>query len=138
LQARAEAQNIWDLKRGAVMEKHKCIVSIGTGSSSTEPLQKNPSVLELSKALVALTTETEKTAETFAKQHRGLNTGPRRYFRFNVEQGLQSVDLAEYQKVNVIADATQNYMTSQRQKEFVAECVANLKHRECMYMEDFS
>jgi len=112
-----------------------------TGNPGTSALPKSPGLLEMSKALAELVTETEKTAESFEKQHRGLNAmgDVKRYYRFNVEQGLQHVGLAEFKKKAVIADATQNYMTSQRQKEIIRNCAINLRDKRCTFLvEDFS
>jgi predicted acylesterase/phospholipase RssA len=131
-----EAQNIWAPIEDDLVDKIKCIVSVGTGDPGTAPFPD--AILQIHEALVKLVTETEKTAEQFARDHRDfLRKG--RYFRFNVEQGLQKIDLAEYKKINEIVAATEDYMNSQKQKHVVRDCVQNLKQKTCTYlMEDFS
>ncbi|OXV09199.1 hypothetical protein Egran_03041 [Elaphomyces granulatus] len=130
-----EAQNIWAPLEDDLVDKIKCIVSVGTGDPGTTPFPD--AILQIHQALVKLVTETEKTAEQFARDHRAfLRKG--RYFRFNVEQGLQSIDLAEYKKINEIVAATEDYMNSQKQKHVVQDCVQNLKQKTSMVMYEAS
>jgi hypothetical protein len=71
----------------------KCLVSIGTGVPSLKPFGKN--LLEVGQAFFAIATETEKTAERFARHNSRLgNEG--RYFRFNVIRGLEDIELEEH------------------------------------------
>jgi hypothetical protein len=58
-----EAKDVWPHER--FEDNIKCLVPIGTVVPSLTPFGKI--VLEIGKALVALATETDKTAETFAK-----------------------------------------------------------------------
>ena len=69
-------------------------------------------ILQIGKAIIALSTETERTAEQFSRDKATLdNEG--RYYRFNVSRGLEGVGLEESTKVNEIAPATLRYITSQ-------------------------
>jgi hypothetical protein len=91
----------------------------------------------LSGTLVAIATETEKTADRFVgrwRQHYDEN----RYFRFNVHQGLQRVRLAEYQEQGTIEAATDEYLRHQEQKFRVRDCVQNLKQKQSVYIESFA
>lgn len=126
-----EAQNIW-CPNGGIGEIEamvKCFVSIGTGNPGLNTIKKG-AVPFLIKNLKDIATETERTAEDFAKQHRGL-LGEKRYFRYNVEQGLQGVDLAEYKAQPRIELATDRYLSIQEQKFRIRDSAENLKIKQC-------
>ncbi|KAK4235071.1 phospholipase [Achaetomium macrosporum] len=88
----SEALNIWGAKslRAAV----KCFVSVGTGVGGTTPIQDSVTGF-FSETLVRISTETEATARSFLDRWRVQYEG-QRYFRFNVQQGLQNVATADY------------------------------------------
>ena len=69
-----------------------CIISIGTGVSKSEKLGK--SLVTIAKVCADIAMDTENTHERF--RDRECGTDGRfcgKYFRFNVEQGLQGVGL---------------------------------------------
>ena len=80
----------------------------------------------LSKTLVQITTETEETATRFIARWRQYYD-LKRYFRFNVDQGLQDVGLAEYEERGTIETATHGYLEHQSQSFQVRDCVNNLR-----------
>ena len=82
-------------------------------------------------------TETENTDKKFIAKWR-QHFDEKRYFRLNVEQGLQSVGLIEYQQQGAIEAATENYFNHQEQKFRVRDCVQNLKEKQSVYNEDFA
>lgn len=63
----------------------------------------------LSKTLVRIATQTEETEKRFMAKWR-QHYDEQRYFRFNVDQGLQDIGLAEYQQQGAIKAATSGYM----------------------------
>jgi hypothetical protein len=72
------------------------------------------------------------------ERHRRLYEG-KRYFRFNVQQGLQDVGLEEFQAAALIDAATVEYMDQQETRSAAQECAMNLKQKKCMSAElDFS
>lgn len=91
----------------------------------------------LSKTLVRITTETEETAARFIARWR-QHYDQRRYFRFNVDQGLQDVGLAEYKEKGTIEAATYAYLEHQAQSFQIRDCVGNLRSKQSVYIEDFS
>ncbi|KAI1472500.1 FabD/lysophospholipase-like protein [Daldinia caldariorum] len=95
-----EASNIWCPDTGDLKPLVKCFVSVGTGNPGQKPI-KSRILKFLSQTLVELATETEKTENDFVSNWR-QHYDERRYFRFNVEQGLQGVELAEYEKQGTI------------------------------------
>src|SRR5436189_5660079 len=75
-----EASNIWCSETGDLKPLVKCFISIGTGNPGKKAIESN--VLKfLSKTLVAIATETEKTAERFVARWR-QHYDESRYFRF--------------------------------------------------------
>lgn len=133
-----EAQKIWcsdeDIELGTLL---KCFVSIGTGNPGTKPIAEG-SLKFFSETLVNIATQTENTAKIFVERHRKLYEG-KRYFRFNVQQGLQGIGLEEYKAAPLIEAATAEYMNGQEVRSAAQECAMNLKQKYCMYAElDFS
>ena len=130
-----EAQDIWSPGEGDLATLVKCFISIGTGDPGTSPIEDSAFKM-FTKTLEEIATETEKTAETFVKSHRDLFSH-KRYFRFNVDQGLQSVGLEEFKKEKEIVSATTSYMESQRMVLQVQSCSQAMKDKKCTLV-DFS
>ena len=90
-----------------------CLISIGTGKLATinvpkpDFFQRNVVAIDVIKAMVAIATDCEKTAEDMEKKFKHL---PKTYFRFNVEQGLQTVKLGDWDRMDEVAAHTQQYM----------------------------
>jgi predicted acylesterase/phospholipase RssA len=100
-----EAGEMW----GSALEtKVQCLVSIGTGKGSIAPFGNN--AVAVGKTLMAIATETERTANEFRRGHRELDDR-NAYYRFNVEKGLEKVGLEDAQSGTAIASMTQAYMT---------------------------
>jgi hypothetical protein len=106
----------------------KCLVSIGTGVQRTYPFGDN--LLEVANTLKLIATETESTAELFAREHYNMDEESR-YFRFNVMNGLEHIGLEEHQKRDDIAAATRQYVESQAVLKQIEACVDALSEREC-------
>lgn len=51
------------------------------------------------------------------------NYGSKRYYRFNVDQGLQDIGLAEYQEQGRIEAATEGYLDHQAVRFQVWNCI---------------
>ena len=129
-----EAQDIWSPDGDDLSMLVKCFISVGTGNPGTSPVEDG-AIRILTKTLKEIATESEKTAETFAKSHRGLFSQAR-YFRFNVDQGLQKVGLEEYRKEGEIVSATIKYMESQHMQARTRDCSQAMKDKECT-LQDF-
>ena len=90
-----------------------CLISISTGKLATinvpkpDFFQRNVVAIDVIKAMVGIATDCEKTAEDMEKKFRHL---PKTYFRFNVEQGLQTVKLGDWDRMDEVAAHTQQYM----------------------------
>ena len=131
-----EAAKIWCPDTAELKPLVKCFISIGTGNPGKTPIEDKAWKF-LSETLVELATETEKTATKFAGRWRG-HLVAKRYFRFNVQQGLQSIGLAEYQKEGAMEVATIEYLDEPEQYFRVQDCAKNLKQKQSVYIEDFA
>ncbi|CAN9251458.1 unnamed protein product [Alternaria alternata] len=123
-----EAANIWTPDTGDLKPLVKCFVSIGTGHPGKKALEDNI-VKFLSKSLVGIATETEETERKFIARW-AKHYDEKRYFRFNVDQGLQEVGLAEYKEQGRMQAATDEYLRHQGQKFRVRDCVENLQQKQ--------
>ncbi|KAJ5238211.1 Acyl transferase/acyl hydrolase/lysophospholipase [Penicillium chrysogenum] len=130
-----EAADIWCTTSRALKPIVKCLVSVGTGNPAQLPMDDN--VLKfLSKTLVRLATKPESTERRFMARWSNEVKG-KRYFRFNVEQGLQQVHMTEFEKQSVIESATYAYLHHSSQKVRVRDCVVNLSAKEGKTSFDF-
>lgn len=124
-----EAQDIWSSEGGNLATLVNCFVSIGTGNPGKSPVEDGAFKI-FTKTLKDIATETERTAELFARSNRGL-LFQQRYFRFNVEQGLQDVGLDEYKQEKTIASATDSYMDSLQVRKDMRSCSQAMKDKQC-------
>jgi hypothetical protein len=131
-----EAANIWSPGVGDLKPLVKCFISIGTGHPGKKALEDNIVKL-LSKSLVGIATETAETERKFVARW-AKHYDEKRFFRFNVDQGLQDVGLAEYKEQGKMEAATYEYLRHQVQKFRVRDCVENLILKQSMYLEDFT
>jgi Patatin-like phospholipase len=123
-----EAKNIWDERTGDIDNLLACFVSLGTGNPGMRGLEERALGFAM-KTMVDIVTETEETARAFADDHRRwlVPAAARRYFRFNVEQGLQDVGLEEYAKEKTIRAATKLYLADRHQKAGMSQCADILR-----------
>lgn len=121
-----QAQDIWGPE--PLERNTKCLVSIGTGIPSLKPFRDD--VFHIGDTLIAISTETEQTAERFRRDKSYLDTNGL-YYRFNVVRGLEDVGLEESKKRKEIAAATRRYVTSQDVFKQMQTCGNNLSRREC-------
>lgn len=108
--------------------KLQCLVSIGTGVPALKPARDD--VLGIWATLIELATETEKTAEKFRRDKSSLDDEGR-YYRFNVDRGLEQIGLEESKKKDEIAAATGQYIESQTVFKQMKACVNAMARREC-------
>lgn len=123
-----EAKDMWDPE--PLDSNLKCIVSIGTGVPSVEPFRTG--LLEIGDTLVRISTETERTAETFQRAHSDLDDS-NRYFRFNVRNGLEKIGLEDSSQKDTIMAVTRRYVESQDTFKLMRLCAANLAERESAF-----
>lgn len=115
-QVEEEAMEIWCPSSGNLQPLVKCFISIGTGKLPAYNIDDR--VDKLIGALAKMATDAEKIAEASTKRWR-QHFEQGRYFRFNVEHGLQNVGMKEYRKRREIQAATDKYLDSQVQSFWV-------------------
>lgn len=108
----AEANSLWKDAGSRI----QCLISIGTGMSQFRDFGNN--LAEMKRTLVTLATETEDTEQRVYRNQENLGVGGR-YFRFNVDRGLESVSLDEYEKQGTIVAATEAYLGDPRVSDVV-------------------
>ncbi|CAH0028350.1 unnamed protein product [Clonostachys rhizophaga] len=131
-----EASSIWCPETGNLKPLVKCFISIGTGSPGKKAFDDGMFKF-LSQTVVEIATETENTERNFIQKYAG-HFDEKRYFRFNVEQGLQNIGLDEYGKKGAIEAATQGYITHKERYFKLRDCVKNLSLKQSVYIEDFA
>jgi hypothetical protein len=109
-----------------------CIISIGTGQAKTISIPK-PTLfqqvipIEIIKAMKAIATDCETTAQAIAKRFRNMSN---LYFRFNVEQGLQEVTLAQWDQLDKVTAHTRHYLKMQEVDKRIESAVDAIReHR---------
>lgn len=103
-------------------------MSIGTGVSPLKPVHDD--IYGIFSTLKSLATETETTSEQFRRDKSSLDDEGR-YYRFNVDRGLENIGLEESKKKKEIAAATGRYIMLQDTFKQVQACVAKLTGQEC-------
>ena len=106
-----------------------CIVSIGTGKPKVTGFRK-PTFglqrvlpLDLVGVLKDMTTDSEATAAEMAQKYKhylGV------YYRLNVERGLESVSLEEWQKLGEVKTHTLEYLNQDDVSQNIDDIVAAL------------
>ncbi|THY48275.1 FabD/lysophospholipase-like protein [Aureobasidium pullulans] len=131
-----EATNIWSPEMRELQPLVKCFISIGTGNPGIQAFEHGVPKF-LGGTVPQIATETEATDRKFIARW-ARHFDEKRYFRFNVEQGLQGVGLAEYEMEGAIQAASEAYLTHTGQKSRVRDCVGNLSLKQSVYIEDFA
>jgi len=131
-----EASNIWCAETGDLKPLVKCFISIGTGDPGKKAFDDSM-IKFLGQTVVDIATETQNTERRFVDRWAG-HFDNKRYFRFNVDQGLQNIGLDEYQKLGAMEAATSGYITHRVQKFRVRDCILNLRMKQSVYIMDFS
>jgi hypothetical protein len=91
----------------------------------------------LGETVVQIATETTSTEKKFIARW-AKHFDERRYFRFDVDQGLQDIGLDEYNKKGVIESATEGYLNHTARKFQVRYCVQNLRQNQSVYMDELT
>jgi hypothetical protein len=123
-----EASNIWCEETGKLEPLVKCFISVGTGDGGINPIN-DKAWRFLAENLKKVASDTKETEEAVSSRWRGHWN--KRYFRFNVQQGLQEVGLAEYRQTGLINAATAEYLESHDTKPRLLACVMNLRGKKC-------
>jgi predicted acylesterase/phospholipase RssA len=97
-----EARSLWPTRPFAV------VVSLGTGMPQMKPV--GTKATEVLATCIRLATDAENTAREFRERQPHM-VQMHKYFRFNVEQGLQNVGMEEWKTLgSVVEPATKDYL----------------------------
>ncbi|TGO77361.1 hypothetical protein BELL_0111g00060 [Botrytis elliptica] len=114
-----EARRLWNSPQLA------CIVSLGTGwPANTKVKSGLPSFLEQT---VKVLTDAQKKYEGWVRGNRDDLNIKERYFRFNVEQGMDQLKLDEWAKTEEMTALTDSYLGQDKQMNEVERCVELLR-----------
>ena len=123
-----EAKDAWAPE--SLVKNLKCIVSIGTGSTSVEYFDVGLLRLDVLKSLSRIATETEQTADSFQRTHSELDDNEQ-YFRFNVRNGLENVELEDSSQKDRVMSMTNRYIEISDVWKKIESCGNCLAEREC-------
>ena len=103
-----------------------CIVSVGTGWAKQTSIHGSK-LHKIADACVQIALDAQGKAEDFVKDRRGKELRKEgRYFRFNVEQGMQDVEIEEWKKMEVMDAMATKYLSRGETAEQVECCVRAL------------
>ncbi len=115
-----------------------CLVSIGTGQAEIISIKK-PGFLQqvlptdVIKALKAISTDCEATHEEMLLL---FANSPKTYFRLNVEQGMQGIELSEWEKLANVQAHTMQYLRGNEVDEKLTLIANALKFPRAQLMMD--
>ncbi|KAJ7770426.1 FabD/lysophospholipase-like protein, partial [Mycena metata] len=104
------------------------IISLGTGQPHTINIPKPSGLqrlfpLDVVEAIRGIATDCEKEHQSFARY---FNLVPDVYFRFNVERGMQDIQLNQWEKLGDVAANTRQYTLSHPVESQLADAVKSL------------
>ena len=104
-----EAKHVWGKSRREI----KSIISIGTG---VPPLRSTGHTgKQILKWVVAIATDTQSTADEFADEMEHLaEDAPIDYHRWNVDHGLEDMELEEWKDFDTLTGATSYYLNNHK------------------------
>jgi len=108
-----------------------CIISIGAGQADTICIPEPRGLqrvlpLDVVEAMQEIATDCERSAETVARRFQGTSNV---YFRYNVEQGLQNVGLAQWERLDEVTAHTEHYLRMVEVDQKLGDGVAALQAR---------
>jgi hypothetical protein len=114
--------------------KVACIVSVGTGKAETIAIPKptwfqQVLPLDVVRAMCGIATDcehSEHSAQEVARRFQGM---PNVYFRSNVEQGMQAIELGQWEQLDGVATHTEQYMRMQEVDKKLDSAVSAIRER---------
>ena len=106
-----------------------CVVSIGTGITSTTGISSN--LLVFLAQAVKMMTWSEEIADTFEASELGTKLSmSKRYYRFNVQQGLQDFEMDELDRLEEMDALTKAYLRKKECAKAIVDCAESLLNPE--------
>ncbi|KAJ7860834.1 acyl transferase/acyl hydrolase/lysophospholipase [Mycena olivaceomarginata] len=108
-----------------------CVISLGTGQSHTISSPKLSPLncflpSDVVKTIQEIATDCEKEHQSFANCFNGIANF---YFRFNVEQGMQNIQLNQWERLGDVAANTRQYIQSQLVTNQLADAAKSLSEK---------
>lgn len=121
-----EAKDVWTSRTpGAPLsDSIRCVISIGTGVPSLSSFSSD--IVDIARMLKSIATETEATAERFARDKSDLGISGH-YYRFNVDRGLENIGLENSKEKGAILAATGRYIEIESVYRQLIACADMLK-----------
>ncbi|TGO16416.1 hypothetical protein BTUL_0028g00160 [Botrytis tulipae] len=114
-----EARRLWNSPQFA------CIVSLGTGWPANTMVKSG--LLSFLGQTVKVLTDAQKKYEAWVRGNRDDLNIKERYFRFNVEQGMDQLKLDEWAETEEMTALTDSYLGQDKQMNEVEHCVKLLR-----------
>lgn len=107
-------------------------MNIGTGIPKDIGLEESAGLglaylFDVVDTLKSMATDCEDIADDMAEPFQGT---PDFYFRFNVEQGMQDVEMDKHEKLNMIRAKTEKYLVKNVQQDKLSQAAKKLASRE--------
>jgi hypothetical protein len=120
----AAAKQLWSTKgQRSFDENVQCIISIGTGKSVGKAF--SDTLLGMNRSIIKIATETESTAQNFARDHKELME-EHRYFRFTVSEGMGDIRLDDHKRMVGIQEMTESYINDPKVMQEFRTCIKQL------------
>ncbi|KAI9709423.1 MAG: hypothetical protein M1812_007700 [Candelaria pacifica] len=101
-----------------------CILSLGTGWTNPTSLD-DPKLHNVVRACAQIAVDAQQKADDFLQDRRGSEfRDANKYFRFNVEQGVQEIKLDEWKQLKTLDAMTTGYLS--RNGKELQECARSL------------
>lgn len=100
-----EARDIWNSRTIG------CVLSIGTGRVHIKAFKDNAKLHQIVKTMTKIATDADAIARRFRTSGEGKDLADAgKYYRFNVEHGMEEVDLCDTSKIQHMKDFTEPYV----------------------------
>ncbi|KAH7333986.1 hypothetical protein B0J17DRAFT_121026 [Rhizoctonia solani] len=118
---------VLDEVRGLYPGRHvSCILSIGAGHPQSISIPEFGHAQSLGVAMLDMAVDSERVVDGMARRFQDT-TGI--YFRFNVDQGIQDVEMDDWKKDSKVAAHAQTYMSKHEVNQSIHEAVKTIYDR---------
>ncbi|QRV95554.1 kinesin light chain [Ceratobasidium sp. AG-Ba] len=120
-----------EVKRIYPNQRIACVVSIGGGNPCTIPIPEPTAFNRIFptnfiNAMRAIASDNERAAETMAERFQEM---PNVYFRLNVDQGMQSLQFEDWDRLGEIQAHTRAYLNRYSTSELMNRAAKSIKER---------
>jgi patatin-like phospholipase/acyl hydrolase len=120
-----EAKRIWNVDPDDLAG---CL-SIGSGKTAKIKLEAGANTLKLVNVLAQAAGDTSAAAERAANIFSATSNEEKKYFRFEVAQGLENISLNDFSLCSDVAAYTSSYLETTTVQDSMIQCTENLSER---------